>query len=110
MIYAGQLRNMVALQSYTASTGDRGQAVRTWSTYATVPAAVEPLAGRKLELARQLVETATHKVSIRFHSLLTVKDRIVLASGKVLHIGNVNDAFTVGLSMELICTEQIGGD
>jgi len=109
MIYAGQLRNMVQLQSYSASTGDRGQAVRTWSTYATVPAAVEPLAGRKLELARQLVETATHKVSIRFHPSLTVKDRIVFGS-RILHIGNVNDAYSVGLSMELICTEQIGGD
>src|SRR4051794_26204140 len=89
-IRAGDLRHLVQLQSYTSSTGDRGQSVKSWSTYATVPAMIEELGGRQLELARQLVATATHRITLRYQSSLTVKDRVVFGSS-VYNIGSIQN-------------------
>ncbi len=90
------------------TTGDRGQASKTWSTYATVWAAVDELSGRKLELARQLVATASHKLIIRYHADLTVKDRVVWGD-KTLWIGHVENWSGMGFTQTLTCTEQLTG-
>lgn len=75
---AGKLRNYVDIESFTqTSTGVRGSAVGTWTaTYENVPASIEDLSGRELELARQTIATATTKIVIRYHSGVTTKQRI----------------------------------
>jgi SPP1 family predicted phage head-tail adaptor len=106
MVNAGDLRHKVTVQSYTiTSTGDRGQPVKSWSTYATVPAMIEELGGRKLELARQQVATATHKVTIRYLSQLTVKDRFVFGS-LTLNIGSIQNEKLLNFHQECLCTSQ----
>lgn len=104
-VHAGDLRHSVALQRYTSTTGDRGQPVKTWTTYATVPAMIEELTGRKLELARQQVATATHKITLRYYSGVTVKDR-VLYDGKAYGIGDITDRNLMHFSLELLATTQ----
>jgi SPP1 family predicted phage head-tail adaptor len=89
---AGKLRELITVQQKTVSgTGDRGQPVYTWTTFAQVYAEIEPLppTGKKTEIARQLVATATHQFTIRYLTGLTPQMRIVDSVGNVYTIGYV---------------------
>lgn len=106
-MHAGLLWHTVTIETKVISaTGDRGQPIYTWQTLATVPAQIEELTGRKLELARQLQITATHKVTIRYLSTLSPKDRISYI-GRVFNIGYVINLDLKNFTMELFCTEAI---
>lgn len=106
---AGELRHPVTIQSKTlGAAGDRGQPSVTWTTEASVRAQIEELSGRKLELARQLVATATHRVVIRYLSSLAVTDRVVFGS-RVFNIGHILNWKLLNFTQELICTEQVSG-
>lgn len=111
---AGKLRELITIQQKTASgTGDRGQPLYTWTTFAQVYAEIEPLppTGKKMEIARQLVATATHQISIRYLAGLTpdmrVKDSVgnVYQLGYVAHGENSNRYFF----QTLLATQQITG-
>jgi hypothetical protein len=64
---AGILKHLVNVQMKTWDVGDRGQPINVvWTTLATVPVKIETLSGDKLVIARQLVPTATHEITMRF--------------------------------------------
>ncbi len=108
MIKAGQLRQRINVErKYIVGTGDRGQPLFAWQAWqSSLPAMVEELSGRKLELARQLVATATHRVTIRYLSGLDVHDRISL-NGRVFNLGAILDRDLLHFSQELLCTEEL---
>jgi len=107
---AGQYKQPITVQTKSlAAPGDRGQAVITWLNEATVRARVEDLSGRRLELARQLVATATHQITIRYLAGIKVTDRVVF-QGRVFHIGAVLNKDNVNFRQELVCTEEVIGE
>lgn len=67
----GKLRHFVDIERKTVSgTGDRGQPALSWSAvYENVGAEIEQLSGRKLEIARQVIPSATHSIRMRYHDL-----------------------------------------
>ena len=112
---AGKLREYITIQQKTlAGTGDRGQPSYTWTTYLQVYAEIEPLppTGRKSEIARQFVATATHQINLRYiTSTITPQMRIVDSAGNVYQIGYVahgqnNERY---FTYQLLCTQQING-
>lgn len=100
-----QLRHLVELQSKVKTgTGTRGEAVYTWETKCggTVPAYVNPMGGRELELARQIVENATHKIIIRYVAGIDTTWR-VLFDGTAYNIGNISDPEFRHRTLVLLC-------
>jgi SPP1 family predicted phage head-tail adaptor len=84
---AGELRRKVAIQSRGSSVDSWGQQSTTWSTVlADVPAAIEPLAGRELELAQAINAEISSRVVVRFNPLLV--NPAAIAALRVVDQGN----------------------
>ena len=110
-VKAGSLRHLVTVQTKTiGSTGDRGQPVYTWPTLASVYAAVEsiPPFGKKAEVARQLVASATHSITMRYLAGLTETSRIQW-QGRTFTIGYIWDHEERNIWVTLLVTEQKTG-
>jgi SPP1 family predicted phage head-tail adaptor len=102
---ASQLKHLVTIVKDTVEVGERGQekivgTTQVCRTYASI----EQLSQRRLELARQLVSSATHEITIRYISGVKFGCR-VLFDGRTFNIGNVNNLKEVNLLMVLTCTE-----
>lgn len=64
---AGSLRHLITIQNAVPGSPDAfGQRVISWSTFATLYAAIEPQTGRQLEYARSFAATVTHKITTRY--------------------------------------------
>ena len=64
----GPLRHRVVIQSETATQDTYGGEVLTWSTVATVWAAVEPLTGREFLEGRGLEASVDTRIRVRYRS------------------------------------------
>lgn len=92
------------------STGDRGQAVGTWQTlYSLIPMSIDSLSGRTLELAKQLVASATHKIGLRYQSGIAPVSTRINFGGRIFAIGYVDTFDERNKYLSLIVTEQEGG-
>ncbi len=105
VVKTGDLRHQVVIEQKTQTgTGSRGEPQVTWSTRITRWGKIETLAGRKAEIARQLVPTATHMVTIRWNAAVTARDRVTF-KGRIFNIGNLADVDEARVLLELTCTE-----
>ncbi len=87
----GELRHVITVENYTATGADgHGQPTGSWSTAETTYARIETLSGRLGEYARQLVQTATHRVAMRYTSNLTHRSRINFG-GRIFAVGHVEN-------------------
>lgn len=103
----GRLRHRVELQSSTETRSSVGEPVKTWTTYATVWAGIEPLRGQVALVAQQINAELTHHVTMRYNSALDEGDRIVYGA----RIFDVNVIRNVGgrkSAHELLCKETVG--
>lgn len=76
---AGTLQHQVEIQRQAGTLDARGDLAQEYSTIATRWASIRPLAGRELEVARQINERTTHEIRLRFDRTLqlTTRDRIL---------------------------------
>jgi SPP1 family predicted phage head-tail adaptor len=107
---AGQYRQFADVEHNVKTTmGDRGQIKPDWQTlYSSVPMSIENLSGRQLELARQLIPTATHKVQLRYLSGIAPMMRVAF-NGRYFNIESVDEKDFRDRYLTLLCTEQEGG-
>jgi SPP1 family predicted phage head-tail adaptor len=77
---AGQLRQRITIQSKTPNRDTFGQEVITWTDFATVWAAVEPLRGREFLDARMVTAEVTTKIRIRQRDGISPEMRVVFGS------------------------------
>ncbi len=107
-IDAGALRKRVVIERKTAPTTDsRGHPVRSWESYIEdVSAKIETPSGRKMEIARQMVATATHIITIRYRTL-NVDEHRINYRGRIFNIGFQNNLEERGVHLELTCTEEM---
>jgi SPP1 family predicted phage head-tail adaptor len=104
---AGVYRHAVTIQSKTVpSVGDRGQPNVSWATLSNCYAAIEPLTGLKLEIARRLVSTATHEVRVRYMDGLDTRCRVVYGS-LTLNVGAVLNDNELNFELKLLCAEEV---
>jgi len=101
---AGKLRHRVTIQQATATRDTIGVPEDTWSTLATVWAAVEPLTGREFVEAFRTNAELTHRVRIRYRSDVTAKMR-VLESSRHYDIVAVLDVKGEMRELHLMCRE-----
>lgn len=101
----GNLDRRITIQAPTRSRNSLGEEVQSWSDTAEVWAEVKPLTGRELFQAQQVVEQATHQVTIRYRAGITSDMRVVRDGGGILNI-----AFAQEINrreyLQLLCTEQ----
>ena len=110
MVKAASLKHKVTVQVNNSTTGDRGQLVPNWVDETTlVPAQIEELGGKKLELARQLVATASHQITIRYLSSLDTNRRFKDENGRIYNIGSIQDPNLLHFTQICTVTSQEGG-
>jgi SPP1 family predicted phage head-tail adaptor len=101
---AGELRHSVSLQRVTETQSESGEITETWTTLATVRAAVEPLEGREQYLAQAVHATATTRVRLRYYAGLTAKDRVLFGT-RPLNILGITDPDERHRELILLCEE-----
>ena len=85
---SGPLRQQVTLEQTVEFQNNRGETITSWIAVAPVWASIEPLTGRKLELARQQYATVTHLLDFHYRPGVTSKMRFTL-NGRVFDIEGV---------------------
>lgn len=102
----GKLRQRVELQSATASQDGFGEPTKSWSTAATVWAAVEDLQGREFLEASQLEAEITTRIRMRAGVAVT-------PGWRALHGSDVYDVKSVGKDptrareLQLMCVRAV---
>lgn len=104
---AGERRKRVTIEQKNVATTDTlGHPTRTWEIYAAdVSTTIFTPTGRKLEIARQLVSSATHQMEMLYRPLDANIHRINY-KGRIFAIGHVNDVDEMHVKMILTLTEQ----
>ncbi len=101
----GSLRHRIGIQSASDSQSSSGESSPTFTTVATVWGKIEPLSGRELFLAQQTMADSTHKVTIRYYSGLSPKDRFAFGS-RYFNIQNISDVEERNRMMICIVKEE----
>ncbi len=103
---AGKLRHRVEVQTNTPVPDTLGQPVASWAVTATVRAAINPLRGNELMIARQVTPQVTHEIVLR-HRSLTAAQRLVEAGGtrafEILSVANLNER---NHELRVLCVEE----
>lgn len=103
----GRMRRRVTIQEKTVTRGSTGEELVTWSTVATVWAAVEPLNGREYLESRQTQANVDTRVTIRYRSGMEPTMRLLTSDSRILHIESVihkNERFR---ELVIMCREEV---
>ncbi|HDZ39249.1 MAG TPA: head-tail adaptor protein [Marinobacter sp.] len=101
---AGQLRHRVEVQA-SSEANSRGNTTKTWTTEVTIWAGIEPLSGRELIEAQEVVADATHRVKIRYLADVTPKKRFLFGT-RELYIESVQNIDERNRELVLTCVER----
>ena len=100
----GKLRHRIGIQTSSDTQNAYGEIEKAWTTAKTVWASVEPLTGRELFQAQQVVATASHRVRIRYDSTVTETSRVLFGS-RIFDINAIMNRDERNAEIELLCTE-----
>mgnify|MGYP002265685874 CR=1 FL=1 len=100
------MRHVVIIETPGESNDTQGQPIKTWSTFATVHAAVEPLTGREYFAAAQINAETTTKITIRYQAGITQKMRVSYDS-KIYNIDGIKNIGERDRQIELTCSEGV---
>lgn len=104
---AGRLRHRIALQSITGYTKNEvSEKIPTWTTYATVWAAVDPKSGDEDMRGVSSESTVTHEILIRYNSTVSPKQQIIFKSRTFKIISILNDKER-DIQQTLMCHEVV---
>ena len=103
---AGALRHTLVIEQPTETQDGHGQAVPSWSTFATVWGALDPLNGREIFAAAQVQAEITARARIRYLAGVTPKMRITFES-KIYAITAVIDRDLRHRELELLLAEGV---
>lgn len=76
-IRAGELRHKVTLQQEISKDDNHGGQVLAWADVATVWAKIEPISGTEAIVARQVQDSLTHKIWLRWRPGVVAKMRLL---------------------------------
>ncbi len=108
-VHAGKYNRELALE-YDAGTtrGTYNNHVEDWQPLATVWAEVEPLSGRELYAAQQVMEQVSHRIRTRYRPDLTLTGAIRGKLGtRLLNIHTVIDKGEQHIELEMLATEVV---
>lgn len=107
---AGTLRHRITIQQPSASQDTYGEEIITWSTWATVWAAVEPMRADERYTANdaQLLAEADTRIRIRYRPGVTHQMRVSFES-RLFDIQGVINLETRDREIHLLCKEKPDG-
>lgn len=103
---AGDLNKRICLLAPATQRNGTGEELATFTEYAKVWAAVNPLNGRELERGKQIAATVSHEVRIRYRTGVNPKQRIVLGT-RTLEINAVINKEERNVELLLYCSEVV---
>lgn len=86
----GRMRHEIVVQQVSRAADGQGGFTETWSTFATVWAAIDPVSAYQQFQAEALQHRVTHKITMRYLSGLTSDMRISFG-GRLFHIQSFRD-------------------
>jgi SPP1 family predicted phage head-tail adaptor len=89
MLRLGLLRHLLVHEVAVEHRELDGAVEVEWDPRGVAWGHVEPLSGRKLELAQRQEPRVTHRVTLRYHPTLQARDRLVFGEGRALHVHSV---------------------
>jgi len=101
---AGALRHRVALQSVGTTYDDYGDLSDSWSTAASVWAAIDPVSGSEKDISGELSGVVTHKIKIRYRASVSPQNRITFDS-RTFQVESVRNWQERKIYLELLCKE-----
>jgi SPP1 family predicted phage head-tail adaptor len=104
---AGTLRHQIELQSFTSTPNGMGGFSQTWSTAATVRAAIWPTSATEQKRAAAPTMVGTHTIRIRYYSGLLASWRIKFGT-RFFSIVSIIDKDEEHVQVDLLCREVLG--
>lgn len=106
-IRAGELRHRVTIQAEDRQDDGQGGYTPMWRDVETVLASIQPISGNEALVARQLQDTVTHKVVMRYRPGITAAMRLKFGT-RLFNIREVRNYDERNRRLELRCVE--GGE
>lgn len=103
---SGDLRHSIELQSFTSTPNGMGGFSQTWSTAATVRAAIWPTSATEQKRAAAPTMVATHTIRIRHYSGLLASWRIRFGT-RYFSIVSIIDKDEKHVQVDLLCREVV---
>lgn len=106
MIRAGSLRHKITFQVATNSRGATGEQIKTWATYRTAFAAVEPLQGREFFEAQQFQNETSVRIKTRYNSDLAQvdpRDYRISFNSKTYDIQSIINLYESSKELHFMC-------
>lgn len=101
---AGKLRHKIIIEQAINSIDSYGATTRTWSTYATAWASVEPLTGREYFEQGKVNSEVTTRIRTRYISGVTNLMRVKFGT-RIFGIVRINNILERNKEFELMCQE-----
>jgi len=101
---AGSLRHRVIIQQLATGQDSAGAITETWSDFATVFAAVEPLSGREYWQAQQVAAETSIRVRVRYLAGIVPTMRVLYGS-RILQILSIVDPEERHREIQFMCRE-----
>jgi SPP1 family predicted phage head-tail adaptor len=101
----GWLRHRVTIEAASATGDEAGGETRTWSTFATAWARIEPVEAREKAVAAHLAGVVSHKVTLRWRDDLTATMRVAYR-GRHFRIRTLHDPDEGRRYLVLGCEEE----
>lgn len=102
---AGKLDQRVTIQSFTESQGTDGALTKSWITFATRWAMIEPTNGTERWRSDQVASEVTHRITMHYTAGVTSEMRIVLGS-RTFDILSVVNRDEAGAMIEILAVEH----
>jgi SPP1 family predicted phage head-tail adaptor len=101
---SGKLRESITIQQKTDVISDSGEAVATWTTYASMFADIRTPSGREFFGQDKFNATVSHVVTVRWNAGITPAMRVLWGS-RVLNIIYISEDRQHAKMMQLNCME-----
>ena len=101
---AGVLRHRIAITQRTITQNSIGEPVKTWSTYLSTNANIEPLKGREFIDGIATQSEVTHKVRLRYRGGIVPTMRVSFC-GRIFEIMYVINVGERNREINLYCKE-----
>ena len=85
----GKLKHKTWVYKLVQTENANGTFTNDWDVVQTLRAAIEPMSGRELEVAKSQGSEATTKFTVRFYKPLTTAHRLITNFGDVYEIGSI---------------------
>jgi len=103
---AESMHHRVIIQQATETKGAAGGLIKTWSTYISRWAAIEPLTGREFREAQKENAETNYRIRIRYASGVTPKMRVLYGT-KAFEILSVVNPLERNIETHLMCKEVV---